>query len=43
VDQKLAIIAKRLEPAGKVRCLIGDDHVGDSGFGAKIGCSEFCA
>src|SRR6266851_5901281 len=41
VDQKLAIVAKLLQPAGDIRGLIGDDRVRDSGFSAKIGCSEF--
>jgi len=35
VNQKLAIIAKLVQPAGKIGGLIGDDRVRDSGFGAK--------
>lgn len=40
VDQKLAIIAKLLQPSGDVRGLILHDCVRDSGFGAKIVCSH---
>jgi len=41
IDQKSGFIAKLLEPACAIRGLITNDRVRDSGFGAKIGCSEF--
>ena len=36
VNQKLAIIAKLLQPASNVRGLILEDNVGDSSFRAEI-------
>jgi hypothetical protein len=42
MNQKLAIVAKLLQPAGHVGRLIRDHCVGDSGFGAKVGCSHLC-
>ena len=41
VHEKFAIVAKFPEPSGKVRGLIGDHLIGDSGFGAKISRSHF--
>jgi hypothetical protein len=41
MNQKLAIVAKLLQPAGHVRGLILDDRVRDSSFRAEIGGSHF--